>query len=60
MLKNILLVLAIIALAWVALGLLGSVFTLAWVAVRVAAGIGLIVLIVWLIRTQLTNPSRRY
>jgi hypothetical protein len=60
MLKKILYVLAIIALAWIALGLIGSVFTLAWVAIRVAAGIGLIVLIVWLIRTQLTSPTRRY
>ena len=59
MLKNILLVVAIIALAWIALGLIGSVFTLAFVAVRVAAGIGLIVLIVWLIKTQLSSPRSR-
>ncbi len=59
MLKSILLVLAIIALAWISLGLLGSVFSLAVVLVRVAAGIGLIVLIIWLIRTQLSSPRGR-
>jgi hypothetical protein len=59
MLKSILLVLAIIALAWIALGLLGSVFSLAVVLVRVAAGVGLIVLIIWLIRTQLSSPRGR-
>jgi hypothetical protein len=59
MLKKILLVLAIIALAAISLKLIGSVFTLAFVLIRVAAGIGLVVLIVWLIKTQLSSPSRR-
>ena len=59
MIKSILLVVAIIALAWIALGLLGSVFSLFYVLIRAAAGIGLIVLIVWLIRTQLTSPRSR-
>jgi hypothetical protein len=59
MLKKILLVLAIIALAAISLKLIGSVFTLAFVLIRVAAGIGLVVLIVWLIQTQLTSPRRR-
>jgi hypothetical protein len=58
MLKKILLVLAIIALAAISLKLIGSVFTLAFVLIRVAAGIGLVVLIVWLIQTQLASPRR--
>jgi hypothetical protein len=57
MLKKILLVVAIIALAWIALGLVGTVFKLGFVLVRLAAGIGLIVLIVWLIKTQLTSSG---
>ena len=59
MLKKILLVLAIIALAAISLKLIGSVFTLAFVLIRVAAGVGLVVLIVRLIKTQLSSPSRR-
>lgn len=59
MLKKILLILAIIALAAISLKLIGSVFTLAFVLIRLAAGIGLIVLIVWLIQTQLTSPKSR-
>ena len=57
MLKKILLVVEIIALAWIALGLVGAVFKLGFVLVRLAAGIGLIVLIVWLIKTQLMSPG---
>ena len=59
MIRSILLVLAIVALAWIALGLLGSVFSLFYVLIRVAAGVGLIVLIVWLIRTQLSSRRSR-
>ena len=58
MLKKILYVLAIIALAIVALGVLGTALKLAFVLVRVAAGIGLIVLLVWLIKTQLSSSPR--
>jgi hypothetical protein len=60
MLKKILLVVAIIALAWIALGLIGSAFSLIFVLIRLAAGIGLIVLIVWLIKTQLSSPRSRF
>jgi hypothetical protein len=61
MLKKILMILAIIALAAISLKLIGSVFTLAFVAIRVAAGIGLIVLIFWLIKTQLgSSPRSRF
>ncbi|HEV7692533.1 MAG TPA: hypothetical protein VGO52_16980, partial [Hyphomonadaceae bacterium] len=61
MLKKILMILAIIALAAISLKLIGSVFTLAFVAIRVAAGVGLIVLIVWLIKTQLgSSPRSRF
>jgi uncharacterized membrane protein YdfJ with MMPL/SSD domain len=61
MLKKILLVLAIIALAAISLKLIGSVFTLAFVLIRLAAGIGLIVLIVWLIKTQFgSSPRSRF
>ena len=58
MLKKILLILAIVALAIISLKLIGSVFTLAFVLIRVAAGVGLVVLIVWLIKTQLRSPPR--
>jgi hypothetical protein len=59
MLKNILLVVGIIALAWLGLGLLGSVFKLAFVALRLAIGVGLVVLIVWLIKTNMRSPRSR-